>query len=151
MKFRVKNPSKNVEKIKNLNFFTVTNYTYYLYTENQYNSTKTSIGIVSPTIWVLGDFRDFGQFLTQNLGFRGRILMKFRGFSDFFEILPILRSHKYFSTEPIWIFLDSMKSHGSDSFISAILETQNKIRVPPEAHLWTGFWKIPFTALVLHL
>ena len=69
-------------------------------------------------------------------------MTKIPGFPDFFGIPPTLRSHNFFSTEPILNFLDSMESYESNSFISAILVTQSKPRAPIDAHLWRGFSKM---------
>ena len=82
-------------------------------------------------------FHNSGQFLAQNLGFYDECSMIFY----FFENSPSLESHIFFSTQPILKNLDVLKSHWSESFISAILVAQSKIRVPHDAHLWRVFWK----------
>ena len=69
-------------------------------------------------------------------------MTKISGFPDFFGISPALRSHNFFSTEPILNFLHSMESYESNSFISAILDTQSKPGAPIDAHLWRGFSKM---------
>ena len=69
-------------------------------------------------------------------------MTKIPGFSDFFEISPTLRSHNFFSTEPIFKILGSLESYEYNSFISAILDTQSKRGVPSDVLLWRGFSKM---------
>ncbi len=48
-------------------------------------------------------------------------LTKILGFWDFFEIPPTLRSHNFFSTEPISIIFGLLESSISETFISGVL------------------------------
>ena len=68
-------------------------------------------------------------------------MTKIRGFSDFFEMLSTIKNRNFFSTEPIFKFFDFLKRYRSESLISAILDAQIKIRVPPDAHLCSIFRK----------
>ena len=57
----------------------------------------------------------------------------------FFDFAPTSTSHNFVPTEPIFKILDAMESHGSESFISAILVPQNEFGIPPDARQLTGF------------
>ena len=80
---------------------------------------------------IFNEFSELGQFLAQNIVFYDEN----PGFSDFFDLSPTLNSSKKNSTKPISKNLYVLKSYRSNSFISAILAVQSKIKVPHDAHL----------------
>ena len=120
---------------------TITNYIYLSEPKNQVCSTKT-VELLQKKLFLI--YQKFtGNSITQDsFGLKMLDYMtKIRGFSDFFEMLSTMRSRNFFSTEPIFNFFDFLKRYRSESLISAILDAQIKIRVPPSAHLCSSFCK----------
>ena len=128
---------KKIEKSTNRKILRMSNLVYFPETRNEIRISKTERLLSKKLFWIVQKFYYSGQFLTQNLGLTDEF-WGFSGFSDFFSTFGY---HNFFFTEPILKNLYILKSILSESFISAILEAQNKIRVPPDTHLWREFCK----------
>ena len=61
---------------------------------------------------------------------------------DFLDLLPTLKGCNFFSTEPILKISDVFSRWEPNSFISAVLATQNEFGVPSHAYLWARISEI---------
>ena len=90
-----------------------------------------------------------GQFLAQNLGFIWRKSQDFLIFSESHQLWGAIT---FFLLNRFLNFLDSMERYmyESNSFISAILDTQSKPGAPIGVHLWRGFSKMGIHSPIIH-
>ena len=136
-----KNSSKTIEKIEKIKnpFFSVCQIIITVHKQNLRSiASKLKNYFQKNFSWIFIKFKPQDSFWLKT----SDLYDENPRISCFFGISPTLRSHNFFSTEPILNFLDSMERYESNSFISAILDTQSKPKAPIDTHLWRGFSKI---------